>query len=246
MTTFKELHRPGDPLLLPNAWDHASAAALAAAGFAAIGTTSLGVAAALGVPDGERAARAENIALARRIVHLDVFVTADLEDGFSDDPSAVAELAAELAETGVAGINLEDRAGPPDAHAAKVAAVKARVPDLFVNARTDTHWLGRGQETTAARLKAYAAAGADGVFAPGLTDEAAIAELAAAVDAPLNVLFSHTLPRLAELGVARVSTGSALYRVALGAALDAAGALRAGATLPPAPGYGDVDRLSRS
>ena len=244
--TFKDLHRPGEPLLLPNAWDHASAAMMAAAGFAAIGTTSLGVAAALGAPDGEGAARDENVALARRIVHLDAFVTADLEDGFSDDPGAVAELAAELAEAGVAGINLEDRLGPPQEHAAKVAAVKARAPELFVNARTDTHWLGREQETTAARLKAYAAAGADGVFAPGLTDEAAIAALADAVEAPLNVLFSHTLPRLAELGVARVSTGSALYRVALGAALDAAGALRAGGTLPPAPGYRDVEALSRS
>ncbi len=244
MTSFKQLHVPGDPLLLPNAWDHASAAALAAAGFPAVGTTSLGVAAAAGKPDAAGDTLEETLALVRRIAHLDVHVTVDLEDGFSDDPGAVADLAARLYDLGTAGINLEDQLR--DGLAAKVAAVKARVPQLFVNARTDTHWLKREQDSTFARLQAYAGAGADGVFAPGLADEAGIEALASALDAPLNVLFSHTLPRLAELGVARVSTGSALFRVALGATVDAATAIRAGGTLPPAPGYAEVDALSRA
>jgi 2-methylisocitrate lyase-like PEP mutase family enzyme len=241
--TFKDLHRPGDPLLLPNAWDHSSAAALAAAGFPAIGTTSLGVAAAVGKPDAAGETLAETLALARSIVHLDAFITVDFEDGYADDPGAVADLAAQLHELGVAGINVEDGVG--DGLAAKVAAVKERVPSLFVNARTDTHWLGREQETTLARLQEYVAAGADGVFAPGLTDEAAIAALAEAVGAPLNVLFAHSLPRLAELGVARVSTGSALFRIALGATIDAATAIRGGRPLPAGgPTYDEIQRFN--
>jgi 2-methylisocitrate lyase-like PEP mutase family enzyme len=245
VTSFKDLHRPGDPLLLPNAWDHASAAALAGAGFPAIGTTSLGVAAAAGKPDAAGATLAETLALARLLVHLDAYVTIDLEDGYGDDPGAIADLAAGLAELGVAGVNLEDALGPADRHAAKIAAVKARAPRLFVNARTDTHWLGREQETTLARVQAYAAAGADGIFVPGVTDEAEIAALAAALDTPLNVLFAHTLPRLAQLGVARVSTGSALFRVAVGATVGAAAAIRAGGTLPAGiPSYDEIQRFN--
>jgi 2-methylisocitrate lyase-like PEP mutase family enzyme len=241
MTTFKDLHVPGDPLLLPNAWDHASAAALARAGFPALGTTSLGVAAAVGKRDATDATREETVALVRRIAHLDAFITVDLEDGFSDDPQAVAHLAQELEALGAAGINLEDQLH--NGLEAKIAAVKQST-SLFVNARTDTHWLKREQDTTTARLNAYVEAGADGVFAPGLTDLHGIEQLASAVAAPLNVLFSNTLPQLASAGVARVSTGSALYRVALGAATQAAQSIRDGGTLPIAPSYEDVDALS--
>src|SRR5437868_4212077 len=102
MTSFKDLHVPGDPLLLPNAWDHASAAALAGAGFPALGTTSLGVAAAAGKRDGTNATREETRALVRRITHLGAHITVDLEDGFSDDPGAVAGLAQELEALGAA------------------------------------------------------------------------------------------------------------------------------------------------
>jgi len=167
MTTFKDLHVPGDPLLLPNAWDHASAAALAAAGFPALGTTSLGVAAAVGKRDATDATLEETVALVRRIAHLDPYVTVDIEDGFSDDPAAVADLAQQLEQLGAAGVNLEDQLRDGLEH--KIAAVKERTR-LFVNARTDTHWLEREQETTAARLRSYVEAGADGVFVPGLTD----------------------------------------------------------------------------
>ena len=125
MTTFKDLHRPGDPLLLPNAWDAVTGAALAAAGFPAIGTTSLGVAAAAGKPDAAGDAW-RRPALAHRLAHLDCHVTVDFEHGFSDDPDEVAEHAAQLGP--VAGINLEDRHGDPALHARKIAAVKARTP----------------------------------------------------------------------------------------------------------------------
>src|SRR4051812_7451955 len=106
MTAFADLHRRGAPLLLPNAWDHASAAALAAAGFAAVGTTSLGVAAALGLPDGAAQTAEATVDLAHRLAHLRVPITIDIEDGFSKDPREVAAYVARLGP--IAGVNLED------------------------------------------------------------------------------------------------------------------------------------------
>ncbi|CUW32024.1 Carboxyvinyl-carboxyphosphonate phosphorylmutase [Streptomyces reticuli] len=164
-------HRPGEPLLLPNAWDHASAAALAARGFPAIATTSLAVAAAVGLPDGAAATREHTVRLALTLGSEPYLLSVDAEDGFSDDPDDVAELARQLWTVGAVGINLEDGLGPAERHAAKIAAVKAAVPGLFVNARTDTYWSGDGDEAdTLRRLDAYQEAGADGVFVPGLTD----------------------------------------------------------------------------
>ena len=143
--TFAALHRPGDPFVLPNAWDVGSARALVAEGFPAIGTTSLGIAASHGLPDATGAARDALVATAGELLAagLAVPVTVDLEDGLDADPGAVADLVAGL---GPAGVNLEDaHAGAlVDAavHAAKVAAVKQRAPNVFVNARTDVFWLG--------------------------------------------------------------------------------------------------------
>jgi 2-methylisocitrate lyase-like PEP mutase family enzyme len=243
--TFRELHVPGDPLLLPNAWDAASGAALAAAGFPAIGTTSLGVAAAAGKRDASGGAFEETLALAVRLAGLDCLVTVDMEHGFAADPATVADL---VQQVPAAGVNLEDQRCDPAHHAAVVAAVKASCPDLFVNARTDTHWLRDGDlEDAISRCRAYVEAGADGVFVPGLP-ERDIAALVEAVPAPVNVLFTPgtTLRRLAELGVARVSTGSLLFRVALGATTSAAERIRAGEDLAglAAPSYGEVDALA--
>ncbi|MFG2364621.1 isocitrate lyase/phosphoenolpyruvate mutase family protein [Streptomyces mirabilis] len=250
MTPFAALHHADAPLLLPNAWDHASAALLAAQGFAAIGTTSLGVAAAAGLPDGVAATRDLTVRLARQLRGAPYLLSVDAEDGYSQDPSEVAELARELAAAGAVGINLEDGLGPADLHAAKIAAVKAAVPDLFVNARTDTHWLGDGvdERETVRRLDAYQQAGADGVFVPGLTDPARVTALLKTLDVPLNILYSPAGPpvsHLADLGVRRISLGSYLYRRALGAALDAMADIRAGR--PPrgtAPTYDEVQALS--
>ncbi|WP_380285978.1 isocitrate lyase/phosphoenolpyruvate mutase family protein [Kitasatospora purpeofusca] len=258
-TPFAALHRrSGEPLLLPNAWDHASAAVLAEQGFAAIGTTSLGVAAAAGLPDGAAATRDETLRLARRLGRSGrCLLSVDVENGFSDDPDEVASFAAELATAGVVGINLED--GRPDGtltpaavHSAKIGAIKAAVPALFVNARTDTYWLALPDpaEETDRRLAAYQLAGADGLFVPGLADPAAIARLCGGLDLPLNILYTPTgptLPELAALGVARVSLGSYLYRTALAAAVSTALAIRAGAPVAGAaadtPAYGTVQAL---
>jgi 2-methylisocitrate lyase-like PEP mutase family enzyme len=165
----------------------------------------------------------------------------DAEGGFSDDPTEVAELACELAAAGAVGVNLEDGRGdgtltPAHLHAAKIAAVKAAVPGLFINARTDTHWLGgggggAGESETSRRLDAYRQAGADGVFVPGLSHPAGIAVLVNRLDVPLNILYSPsgpTVAQLGELGVARVSLGSLLFRAALSAAIGAATNIRAG------------------
>ncbi|MFC4147585.1 isocitrate lyase/phosphoenolpyruvate mutase family protein [Micromonospora mangrovi] len=251
---FHALHHADVPLLLPNAWD-ASAAALAGQGHPAIGTTSLGVAASAGKPDGAAATRAENLALAHRLRPLPVLLTVDVEGGFADEPSAVAEYVAELAALGVVGINLED--GRPDGTlepvgrtVAKIAAVRAAVPGLFVNARTDAWWLGVPEPLAEAvgRVRAYRAAGADGVFVPAAPDDT-LGLLVAEAGVPLNVLHRSGGPGLRELGrlgVARVSTGSLLFRAALGAALDVADALRSGRDAGPVtvPSYARVQEWS--
>jgi 2-methylisocitrate lyase-like PEP mutase family enzyme len=259
---FAALHHGPAPLLLPNAWDVASAVVLADAGFSAVGTTSLGITAAAGLLDGERASRDLTVALAAQLVpRIDVPLTVDLEDGYSDDPDEVAALAAHLAGIGVAGINLED--GRPDgtlreigAQVRVIEAVVRAAPDLFVNARTDVHWLAVGpahdrRAVTVDRLAAYRGAGASGVFAPGMWDLDDVAHVAAAVSAPLNVLWIPGVPleQLHAAGAARVSTGSALYRYALAAGVAAARAALTGADPgSPALGYAELQthlRVSR-
>ena len=253
---FAALHAGPTPLLLPNAWDHASASMLAAAGFRAVGTTSLGVSAAAGLRDGARLTRAETLRVAGILGDGGFLLSVDAEDGYSDDPAEVADFARALAEAGAAGLNLED--GRPDGsltapelHAAKIAAVKAAVPDLFVNARTDTCWLDRQHAETLPRLRAYQDAGADCVFVPGVSDPQRIALLVREIDLPFNVLYRPGGPSVAQLGglgVRRVSLGSLLYRVALGTALDTAAAIREGRPAEEcgqgAPTYADVQRLS--
>jgi 2-methylisocitrate lyase-like PEP mutase family enzyme len=244
---FAALHRRGQPFLLPNAWDVASAVLLAEAGFPAVGTTSLGVTAAAGLIDGSGTGRACTVALAAAIVpRLAVPVTIDLEGGYSDDPGAVAELAADLAGLGAAGINLEDASGggqlrPALAQAEVIRAVVAAAPGLFVNARTDTYWLQVGPEAgrlpeTISRLRAYQDAGASGVFVPGLGGVPAIAAVTEEIEIPLNLLWRPdlSLADLGAVGVARVSTGSAPYRRALAAGLATAVAARDGVPPPDA------------
>lgn len=253
---FRELHHVGQPLFLPNAWDYASAAALTRDGHPAIGTTSLGVAAAAGKPDAAAAARAETLALTRALGRLPSLITVDIEAGFSDDPYDVADLAAELADAGAVGVNLED-GGPdgnlvdPALHCEKIAAVKDRVPELFVNARTDPFWLSTDAPLDEAlrRGAGYVGAGADGIFVPGVADDASITTLVDELEAPLNVLYlsdQHTLSGLARLRVARVSTGSLLFRTALGAAVRAAATIRNGGVRadPHPPSYTDVQELT--
>jgi 2-methylisocitrate lyase-like PEP mutase family enzyme len=243
--TFRDLHDGELPFLLPNAWDVSSALAFLDAGFPAIGTTSFGVAAAAGHPDGGRSTRDATAVLAAQLGRLPVPISADIEDGYDDDPDAVAGYVAAL---GSAGINIEDgsagRLIAPDAHAAKVAAIKRAAPDVFVNARIDTYWLGQDATVAATleRAAAYVEAGADGVFVPGATDPAELRELGAAIPVPLNVLVvpGLSLTEVGALGVRRVSTGSLPYRAAVDAAVRVATSVRDGDVVPSATPYPEM------
>ncbi|WP_329176021.1 isocitrate lyase/phosphoenolpyruvate mutase family protein [Streptomyces decoyicus] len=250
---FHALHHADQPLLLPNAWDVVSAAALAGAGYAAVGTTSLGVAAAHGYPDGRGLAevRDATLALALRLNgRLPCPYTVDVEGGFGGGPGQVGDLAAELAEAGAAGLNLEDGLPggeglqDPVRQAELISAVKERAPGLFLNARIDTHWLTDSPPPLSValeRAETYLAAGADGIFVPGVTADEDVSVLVAEIPAPLNILFApgqHTVSRLAELGVRRISTGSLLFRTAVQATLTAADAIRTGRRPADAAGAG--------
>ncbi|MET8759329.1 isocitrate lyase/phosphoenolpyruvate mutase family protein [Lentzea sp. NPDC004782] len=236
---FTAMHHQDEPLVLPNAWDYASAAALHAAGFLAIGTTSLGVAAAHGLPDGMALAGQQAIALAALLKDLPCPVTVDLESGFGQDP---AELVASL---DAAGVNLEDGRphglAAPEEQARIISRVKERAPGVFLNARIDTHWHGIAVEETAERARRYVDAGADGIFVPGLTEPRDIEKLAHL--APLNVLAQQRTPReLGNLGVKRISTGSLLFRAALQHTVATARAVRDGGT-SAALSYAEVQAL---
>lgn len=249
--SFAALHHQDLPLVLPNAWDVPSALAFLDAGYPAIGTTSMGVASSLGRPDGDRATRNANSALAARLSSLACYLSIDIEDGYSDDPDEVADYVRAL---DVDGINIEDSTGEKliatHRHAAKIAAIKRAAPGVFVNARVDTYWLGQDDTApaTLARAVSYVEAGADGVFVPGASDPGLLRSITAALSVPVNVLAipGLSLPELADLGIRRVSTGSLPYRAALAAAVEVARAVTGGRPVPGATPYSDLQaRLVR-
>ena len=233
---FAGLHRPGRPLLLPNPWDVGSARLLTSLGFEALATTSSGFAATLGRMDGS-VTREEALAHAAAIVAAtDLPVSADFENGFADAPDDVAESVTLAAATGLAGLSVEDFTGREDDPlydldlaatrvAAAARAAHAGPVHLVLTARAEGHLHHRADlGETVARLEAYAEAGADVVFAPGVTALDDVARLVA-VGPPVNVLALPGAPSVAELasvGVARVSVGGAFAFAALGALTDAA------------------------
>jgi 2-methylisocitrate lyase-like PEP mutase family enzyme len=238
---FLDLHRPGDPLLMPNPWDLGSAKLLAALGFRALATTSSGFAATLGRVD-KTVSREEALVHSAVIVAAtDLPVSADLENCFADDPEGVARTVALAAETGLAGCSVED--APSDEAqpvydiglaAARVAAAAEAAHSgsarLVLTARAENYLCGRPDlADTITRLQAYQAAGADVLYAPGLTSLADIRQLVMAVDRPVNVLAMRGAPpvsELAEARVSRVSVGGAFAFAAIGALVDAATELR--------------------
>lgn len=242
---LRALHRHPRPLLLPNAWDAGSARLLAALGFAAVATTSGGMAWSLGYADGERAPLDELLAAIARIVRVTaVPVSVDFEGGHAATAAGVGEHVRALIDTGAVGVNLEDGIGHTrlrdiDAAAARIAAAREAadacgVP-LVINARVDV-WIVGGAasdeerfEDGLRRARAYLAAGADCIYPIAVAQPALIGRLCAAIPAPVNIGARPGLPRLdelARLGVARVSTATRLATLALGAVHAAAQRLR--------------------
>jgi len=231
-TQLRALHHAAEPLILPNAWDAASARLVQEAGFPAVATTSSGVAAALGFADGEQTPVDEVFAAVWRIGRgLDVPLTADLEAGYGLAPG---ELVERMLEAGAVGCNLEDtdhRGGkvlrPAEAQASWLAEVKAAGRaagvDVVVNARVDVFIRSHAEtsqeiEEAVRRAALYLAAGADCVYPILVHQEATVAALVAAIPAPVNVFAVPDLPpvrRLAELGVRRVSYAGRLQHAAM-------------------------------
>jgi 2-methylisocitrate lyase-like PEP mutase family enzyme len=222
--------------VLPNAWDAASARVLEELGYPAIATTSAGIAFALGCPDGQRISRDEMLEMVARIARaVRVPVTADMESGYGTTPADMAETAKAIVAAGAVGLNFEDVTGDTESSQVETSmqvekirtirevSASQGVP-LVINARTDVYLMPIGQEATrfertVDRLRAYRAAGADCVFAPGVSDRGLIDRLVKAVEAPLNILVTPacpSIPELEALGVRRASIGSGVMRTTLG------------------------------
>jgi 2-methylisocitrate lyase-like PEP mutase family enzyme len=234
---FLALHQGEQPLLLPNPWDAGSAKLFASLGFQALATTSSGSAATLGRLDGSVTLE-EALASAAAIVEAtDLPVSADLENGFADDPDGVAETMRRAIGAGLAGASIEDYSGRAEApifdldRAAERVVAAAEVARggasrLVLTARAENHLHGVDDlADTIARLQAYEEAGADVLYAPGITSMADIRDVVSSVGLPVNVLGlpgAPSVPELAEAGVRRVSVGGAFAFAALGAAAEAA------------------------
>lgn len=233
---FLSLHQGPRILILPNAWDAASARIFEAAGFSAIATTSGGVAVSLGFPDGEAVPRTEMIDATHRVARaVKVPVTADIEAGYGRTPNELAETIKEVIEAGVVGVNLEDslprgsrkplREISEQVERLQMAreVAKALGLNLVINARTDVYLHQVGNEAArldeaVRRCNAWRAAGADCLFVPGVADRKTIGTLVKALDGPLNVMIWESTPApkvLEKLGVRRASTASGPARAAM-------------------------------
>ena len=253
---LRTLHQGPKTLLLPNAWDVASARIFERAGFPALGTTSAGIAFALGYPDGQRISRDEMIDVVGRIARaVKIPVTADVEAGY-DDPVKTAKT---VWSAGAVGMNLEDIRNddliPIEEQVEAIRAIRKATPGMVINARDDIFLNAIGEEATrfercVERLRAYRDAGADCLFAPGVRNRETIGKLVQALKAPLNILATVGAPPISEmqaLGVARVSVGSGPMRATLGLVDRIARELRDHGTyqsmLDGAIPYPDVNRL---
>ncbi|HYG48501.1 MAG TPA: isocitrate lyase/phosphoenolpyruvate mutase family protein [Allosphingosinicella sp.] len=240
---FAALHRPGDPVVLFNAWDPGSAKAVAEAGAKAIATGSASVAAAHGFEDAEALPLELALANAARIASaVELPVTVDFEGAYSADPEAGAANIRRLAEAGAIGCNFEDQViggeglHPAEAQAARIRSARAAVgPDFFINARTDIFLKTRAAthapaaiEEALFRARAYAEAGASGFFVPGLVDLDQLARICAGSPLPVNFMAfpgAPEAPAVAAAGVARISHGPFPYKLAMKALKEAAEAI---------------------
>jgi 2-methylisocitrate lyase-like PEP mutase family enzyme len=257
VAAFRRLHEDTTPLLLPNAWDAGSARLFETLGARAVATTSAGVSWALGYGDGRLLAVSEVMALASRMIRVvEVPLSIDIENGYSDDPRVVAGHALRLAELGIVGINIEDGRDQPALLASKIEAIRNAVSkanlDLFVNTRCDVFLASLVEKSklideTISRGKLYARAGADGFFVPGIKEAEHITTVTGAISLPLNVMAWPGLAAataLGKLGVRRLSAGSAISQVLWGRAEELACAfLQTGDSGPISQGAMPYPRL---
>ncbi len=240
---FRVMHRGAQILLLPNAWDVASARVFEESGFGAIATTSAGIAFTLGYPDGQRISREEMLGVVRRIAAgVRVPVTADVEAGYGDGPEDAARTARDVAKAGAVGMNLEDATGDPQRPLLELTRQVERVM-LQLEAPEKRY------DAALRRLAAYRDAGADCVFVPGLRDAETIGRLVKDLRCPVNILGgpgSPSVPELEKMSVARVSVGSGAMRATLGLVRRIAGELKGSGTyeaLEGAISYADVNGM---
>ncbi len=246
-TSFRALHQRDRAFIIPNPWDVGTARLLQSLGFEALATTSAGFAFSMGKPDGavDRETMVGHAAALVAATHLPV--SADLENGYGDDPSQVAETIRLAANVGLAGCSIEDvgasrKQAPYELSLAAeriraAAEVAHSLPFPFMlTARAENYLIGRPDiRDTIARLQTYQNAGADVLFAPGLKSRQDIITAVRSVDRPVNVIMGLqgvqlNLAELSEIGVKRVSVGSALSRAALGAFLRGAREMQADGT----------------
>ena len=242
---FLKLHHEGEGLLLPNAWDCASARLFEEAGFPAIATTSSGIAFSNGYRDGQQISRDEMLRVVGRIVAaVKVPVTADVEAGYGSKPEDVAKTIKSVIEVGAVGVNLEDNTGrfqslySIEAQVERIAAAREAAKQggvhVVINARTDTYLFQIGAEETRLeetlkRSRAYLQAGADSIFVPGVVDPSLVQVLVREIPAPLNILAganAPSAPELFKLGVRRISIGGAAMQATMGLVRDIARELR--------------------
>ena len=239
LSAFRALHSQPAAFVIPNPWDTGSARILAALGFPALATTSAGMAFSMGLREG-MASRDAVLAHCREIVTAtNLPVSADLEHGFGHSPESAARTIVAAAETGLAGASLEDHTGDPDAPiydfslaveriTAAVEACRALPDDFVFTARCENLLWGRDDlDDTIKRLQAFEAAGADVLYAPGLTDLASIRLVCDSLSKPVNVVMgmpgrTFSVADLSAAGVKRISVGSALARLAYGTLVRAA------------------------
>jgi 2-methylisocitrate lyase-like PEP mutase family enzyme len=237
---FRALHIPGQPFLMPNPWDEGSAKALATLGFAALATTSSGFAATAGLVDGAVGAEAALEHAAAVSLCVDIPVSADLEDGWGDEPEIVASTVTEAIEGGLAGCSIEDYSAGADPEIHDIGLATERIEaaadaarsgrGLVLTARAENFIRGNPDlGDTIERLQAYQEAGAEVLYAPGLVDIADIRSVVSSVDRPVNVLLMPgiaPIEELADAGVARISVGGTFSAVAFGALARAARELK--------------------
>jgi 2-methylisocitrate lyase-like PEP mutase family enzyme len=263
-TIFRALHQRDHAFIIPNPWDIGTARLLQLLGFEALATTSGGFAFSVGKPDGAVDRETMLAHAAALAAATDIPVSADLENGYQDDPAGVAEAVRLATQTGLAGCSIEDVPGGRQApYELPLAAERVRAAaevahslsfPFTLTARAENYLVGRPDlKDTIARLQAFQEAGADVLYAPGLKSKQDIAAVVRSVDRPVNVIMGLqgvqlSLAELSEMGVKRVSVGSALSRAAMGAFLRAAREMRERGTFTfadDAANYAELNKMFR-